>query len=312
MLANRPDGFGYQSSGGVLGLAGNTHSSAPSLPRRAALLIDEDRRPRHVEPGDLGVHEVNAHIRDHRRDDPVAGRPGRGQTVHIPGGRETRIRDAGCEAAGSGSDVRATGVHVARVDVTGGGVTRVRAGARAGVCGDGPRNGRRGRDNDRGDEQDGLAHGPSLGANAGLRCVRRHAPRGARGSVRRGDGVTSGWRSRRCGPNGIRTACGAVPAAGDQDLAAPPRRTGRGAGPCGPRPVLRLGHHARWAAARGQDGAYPRARAASRAAAPAAAARHPSVPWRCEAPAACGCSGALMPLVVIRGPGGRCRTGPWP
>ena len=87
--------------------------------------------------------------------------------------------------------------------------------------------------------------------------MRRHAPRGARGSVRRGIALTSGWRSRRCGPNGIRTACGAVPAAGDQDLAAPPRRTGRGAGPCGPRPVLRLGHHARWAAARGQDEGIP-------------------------------------------------------
>ena len=75
-------------SGSDDGFEGKTHSSAPSchFPPR---LVDEDRRLRHVEPRDLRVHEVEPHVRDHLRDDPVARRLGRREAGRILGRRES-------------------------------------------------------------------------------------------------------------------------------------------------------------------------------------------------------------------------------
>src|ERR1700750_1860853 len=64
--------------------------------------------------------------------------------------------------------------------------------------------------------------------------------------------------------------------------------------------------------------AHPRARAASRAVPATPAAPQPVRSWWCDVPAAstprtvlsCGCRGALMPLVMTRGPGGTMPYGP--
>ena len=184
----------------------------------------------------------------------VAVRAGQRQAVDILGGRETRIRDARCEAPAVGP------AFARRASMWPGGRDRRGRDAVRAEPGPGLRRQptqRRTRTRRRcGDEHDGLRMAPP---KSGCRSSnRRDAMRRAArvGPCAAGIALTSGWRSRRCGPNGIRTACGASrrPAirTWPRRRAAPAEGRGR-AGPT----VLQLGHHARWAAARGQDEGIP-------------------------------------------------------